>query len=171
MSDLVPGAGRPAATPLAMMRTQALVFLSAPVLMGVAVFFAVPSWTEPPLWVPAAVVLLAVVAFGIAETLGFRVQPIRPGTPRDDAARAALAAWQARGMVRFALCEATIVIGLVLSFVVASRWPYLVGFVVGMPLLAYEVLPSQRTIAKLKERLEADGGLSYLGEALRGERR
>lgn len=141
-------------------------FLAAPLFLVVPVWFAVPEMTEPALWIPATVLAAAAGAFVVAETAGFAVAPIPPGTTREDATRLAVAAWRAKLLTRFAVTESVILIGLVLSFVESTRWPFLLGLVVGWPLLAFEILPSARTTGKLRARLERDGASSFLDEAL-----
>lgn len=162
-----PTSAGPRPSPLTAMKPMIYSYLAAPILLAIPVWFAVPGMGEPPLWIPVTILAAAVGAFVVAETAGFAVAPIPPGTNRPDAIRLAVAAWRSRLLTRFAVTESVILIGLVLSFAESTRWPFLLGLVVGWPLLAFEILPTGRTTARLRSRLERDGGLSYLDEALR----
>ncbi|WP_020575592.1 hypothetical protein [Actinopolymorpha alba] len=170
MADPVPSSRAQVPTPLAALKPMLYTLLMAPVLMAVPVWFAISGWAEPALWAPVAILVLALAAFVLAESVGFAVPAIPAGTPREEAQGTAVNAWRARTMLRFAIVETVPMIGLVLSFVTLSRWPYLLALVLGLPLLAYELLPTRRTIAKLQAQLERDGGVSYLPEGLEGRR-
>lgn len=155
-------------SPLTAMLPMVYSFLGAPIVLAVPVWLTIADMSEPPIWVAVLVLALVVGGFLLAETLGYATAPLPSDTDRDEAKRRSVAIWRSKLMVRFAVTEAPILIGLTLSFVAGSRWPFLVGLVAGWPILAYEVYPHRRSIEKLQSRLDRDGASSFLAEALRG---
>jgi hypothetical protein len=154
-------------SPLAAMLPMIYSFLGAPIVLAVPVWFAITEMADPPIWVPVVVLALVAGGFALAETMGYVTPALPSDTDRDEAKRRAVAIWRAKLMFRFAVTEAPILIGLTLSFVANTRWPFLVGLVAGWPILVYEVFPHRRSIEKLQSRLDSGGASSFLDEALR----
>lgn len=156
--------------PHAVVRTLAVALSTAPVLVLVALLFVLPTTLDdaPPL--PVAAGLVGLVALGVvaAETLGFRTRPLSPSEHADQSAArsTALARYQSLMMVRFALVEAAVIVGIALSFVLDhAAWPAIVTIVLGTPAMVLEVWPSRRNVARVATRLEADGVRSGLTDA------
>lgn len=111
-------------------------------------------------------VVLAVGAVLLSETVGYRHPAIAPGTPKADAGRRSAAAYSAGTILRFAVCEAVLLVSLALAFVV-DRGGYLtvlVGAAITFGLVWFECWPRERPFARSIASLERDGGTSYLRE-------
>lgn len=156
---------RPSA--LTAMQPMLYALLGAPVLLGVAVWFTVASMETPPIWTVVAPLVMVVVGFLLAESVGYAAPALPGQTDRAEAMHRAVAIWRSKLMFRFAVTEAPILVGLVMAFVADSRWPFIVGLVAGWPVLAFEILPNARSIEKLRARLDSGGASSFLDEALR----
>lgn len=124
----------------------------------------------PPTWVAWGLGALAVIAFLLDTTVGYRVPAVAPGTPPDRAADLARAAFQTSLFRRLALSEAVAIIGLVLAFAVEPQtaMTVLIGVVLSLALFAWHVWPSDRAIARVQAQLDRDGGRSYLSDVLHG---
>jgi hypothetical protein len=157
----------PRPSPLTAMQPMIYSLLGAPILLAVAIWFTVSSMEDPPIWTVVVVLALVVGGFLVAETIGYATPALPSDTDRDEAKRRAVMVWRTRLMLRFAVTEAPILVGLSMSFVAESRWPFLVGLVAGWPVLAFEILPHRRSIEKLRARLDSGGASSFLDEALR----
>lgn len=148
----------------------ALSLMGALVIIPVAVFFVVGG-EDGALHAPATVLLVAVPAAGVAvhvllEAIGYRVQPIAPGTPEDDARSQAVARWQASMVQRFALSEAIAIVSLALCFVV-DQGGYvllLLGCATSLALMAVHVFPWSRPVGRVADALDRDGAHSGLRE-------
>jgi hypothetical protein len=167
---LVTGSGgtRPLVAPIRVIRTMALSMLLTPLALGLVVFLAVP-WSEtPPPFLPLVLGAVAIGGVLVAETVGYAAPAIEPGTPARDAAAQALQQYRSRWLIRAVCTELVLLVGLLLAFMLASRWPYVVALVLGWPIMAYELWPARRIVNKLNLRLEYAGAPSYLDDALRG---
>lgn len=155
---------------LAQLRVLTLALCLSPVLLLVVAYASLGSgeeaWAYPDVWVPVTIGVLAVAAFLTAETVGFQVAPIAPGTPTEQATAQAVERFRAQLFVRFALTEATVLVGLVLSFVTAGMWPIVIAMVLGWPVLVWEAYPRRRTVERFAEKLESEGARTALAEAL-----
>lgn len=154
--------------PIRVVRLGSIAVLTMPLLLGAVVLTAAPYWEAPPAFLP---IVLAAVAIGgvlIAETVGFQVPAIAPGTATADAARQGLGAYRSRWLVRAFATEIVLLVGVVLSFVLVSSWPYAVAFVLGWPIMVFEVWPSRRVLDKVTAGLEWNGAPSHLDDALHG---
>jgi hypothetical protein len=154
-------------TMLGRLRVMMLTLAAAPVLIfalipflvrgGQGLFGALPYWIFAPL----------AAAFAGALLGGLRVP--RPLTPGGDAARAAEAAavlFRQAMLLRFALSEAVILLGLALAVLTHSQWTYAAGFVLGYPLLIVWALPTRGMVERVRRRLEGAGAESHLWAAL-----
>jgi hypothetical protein len=156
-------------TPLGRLRRVMLVLMVAPVLVlalaplvvreGGSRLGDLPLWTFLP---PLALALVALAA-------GPRVpRPLRPGPDPDWTGQAALAAFHQAILLRFALGEAAVILGLPLAVVAHSEMPFLVSFAAGYPLLVWLALPTTGTVERIRLRIEAAGADSRLWESLLG---
>ncbi|KQY60145.1 hypothetical protein ASD11_11705 [Aeromicrobium sp. Root495] len=154
--------------PLNQLRILGLSLTTGPVIVVVALAFVLPLDTDDVPPVPVVLGLLAVAVLGVvlAERLGFRVPALTPAEA-PDAAEISLERYRVASMIRFAVVEAPILVGIVASFVLDfGLWPLLVIAVVSVPAMAWEVLPTRRTIERTKAALESGGVMSRLDEVL-----
>jgi hypothetical protein len=156
--------------PITTLRTLAVGLISAVVMLGVVAFAVLDSTDYPPVWLAAALGLLAVLAHAVAQTFGYRAPALSPADPPEQARAAGRAAYQGALMVRFAVCEAVAVVALVAAFAVqpSTAKTYLVGGTLSLLLLLWHVWPSERTISRVEAQLDRDGGHSDLGATLHG---
>ncbi|HEU0079598.1 MAG TPA: hypothetical protein VFQ76_18215, partial [Longimicrobiaceae bacterium] len=82
--------------------------------------------------------------------------------------QAAVGHYRSRWLVRSVSTELVILAGVVLSFMLGTWWPYAVAFVLGWPIMIYELWPARRLVDKLNLRLELEGAVSYLDDGLHG---
>ncbi len=144
-------------------RVLAFALVSAPVYMLVAVWFAAPESEEDlPTLVAAAFIGLTVLGWLAAELLGYRVAPLTSG----EGTTVAVQRFQQSMLLRFVLTEAPVILGIASAFVLPyGPWPAVVAVVVGLPALAFHVVPTGRAISKVTTRLESGGVPSGLREA------
>ncbi|MEU6036661.1 hypothetical protein ABZ801_14745 [Actinomadura sp. NPDC047616] len=152
-------------TVLARLRAVMLVLAVAQVLILAISPLLVPGgparlpapWTVPPL---AAAVLVAALA-------GPRTpRPLRPGRDREQAAAAALLQFRQAILVRFALADAVILLGLALAVTTRDEPVFLAAFALGYPLLLGLALPTAGGVERVRRRLEAGGADSHLWAVL-----
>ncbi|KGN36090.1 hypothetical protein [Knoellia subterranea] len=158
----------PATTPAAFALSARILcgaLMGALVLMGLVLFFVLPSDETPPIWVPLAQVVAAVVVHVGLETIGYRIAPLESALSDDEAAAEARTRWQSSMMVRFALSEAIAIGSIALAFVVdGGIWVYLVGAAVSLVLMWIHVWPGARSVGRTADALEAGGRASHLRE-------
>lgn len=144
-------------------RALALALVTAPVVVLLAVSFAItPADEDLPPAVAAVAVAAVVVGWVLAQVLGYRVAPLAPGEDR----ATAVARFRETMILRFVLTEAPIILGLAAAFVLPyGVWTYVAVVVVGLPSMVFHVWPSRRVVDKVATRLEADGVPSGLREA------
>ncbi|WP_110183035.1 hypothetical protein [Nocardioides solisilvae] len=140
--------------------------LGAPVLIGLVLLFVggtdpgeEGSWltaTPDPLFAGVLVVGGAAL-FALLPVMGYRLQPLEPGTEPEAARRAAQGRFQAASMLRFALAEAPVLVGIALAFVDGTYLLFLLGAVIGLALMVLHVWPSRRVVERSAEPLEARG--------------
>jgi len=154
--------------PIRVIRTLSIFVLLMPLVLGLVVLATLPIDEYPSPLLPLVIGAVAVGGVLLAETVGYAAPPIEPGTHRAKAANQALQQYRSRWFVRAVSTEFVMLIGLLLSFMLATPWPYIVAFVLGWPIMIYEVWPARRVVDKLNQRLEIYGALSYLDDALHG---
>jgi hypothetical protein len=147
-----------------------LSLMGALVIIPVALWFVVGT-EEEATQAPATVLLIAIPAAGVVmhvllEAIGYRVQPIPPGTSGDDARGQAVMRWQSSMIQRFALAESIAIVSIALCFVVPEGGYVLllVGCVTSLVLMAVHVFPWSRPVGKVADALERDGVHSGLRE-------
>ncbi|MFA1547211.1 hypothetical protein [Actinomadura chokoriensis] len=156
-----------AGTELGRLRAMMLVLLAAPVLILAIMPLIVedgrgdtPPWIYAPLAAAALVALLA----------GPRApRPIRPGAAPAApaaAARAALMVFRQAVLLRFALAEGVILLGLPLAMVGHSELVFVAGFAVGYPMLVWLALPTRGGVERMRRRLESLGAETHLWAVL-----
>ncbi|HWV26777.1 MAG TPA: hypothetical protein VNZ66_06090 [Aeromicrobium sp.] len=163
-----PSAPSPQATTL---RILAAALCTSPlVLLAVLAFVLPTTWDdEPPVAVVLGLVVLVGVGFASAEAIGFLTEPLETslGTRPDAARQVSLGRFQSSMLLRFALTEVPMLVGLAVSFVLdQGLWPLLTAVAVGLPVMWFETWPSRRNVTKYAARLEAGGVRSGLPETL-----
>lgn len=141
--------------------------MSAPLIMGMALFYVLPTDETPPVWVFLALVVAGVAIHVFLEAFGYRVQALDPSMSDDDAAAAGRVRWQSSMILRFALSEFVALASIVAAFVIEPGGfvGYAVGALVSLVLMIVHVWPWARPIGKTADALEAAGQPSYLREA------
>lgn len=154
-------------------RMLSFALMSALVVMALAVWFVLDQsggdkYAAPPLLMVALQVLGGIAVYVLCDGIGYRLQPIEPGTPRKEAATRALRGWQSGFVMRFALCEIVALASLAGAFVIGDGGfvGYLVGAVISLALMGWFVWPGERTVGRTAEALEREGGTSYLREVM-----
>lgn len=152
------------------LRTITGALFGAVVMIGVVATFIAPPDTYPQVWVPVGLGVLAVAVFALCETVGYAAPAVVPGTDRPTATAQGVAAYRTSFFVRLALCESVALVAFALMFVAlpSTAWSYYIGAVLALGLLAVHTWPGERTIRRTQDRLERNGGQSYLREALTG---
>ncbi|MFB4310069.1 hypothetical protein [Actinomadura sp. GTD37] len=154
-------------TELGRLRAMMLVLLAAPLLIFAIMPLIVqdgggdaPLWSYAPLAAAALVALLA----------GPRApRPMPPGAGRTApgaAAQSALLMFRQAVLLRFALAEGVILLGLPLAMVGHSELVFVAGFAVGYPLLVRLALPTRGGVERMRRRLESQGAESHLWAVL-----
>lgn len=146
--------------------------MAALVVIPLALYFVVGDEPEA-LTTPSLPLLLAalpaagLVMHVLLETIGYRVQPLEPGTTEEQARSQAVLRWQASMIQRFAFCEVIAIVSVVLCFVVSAGGYLLtlVGCATSLALMAVHVYPWARPVGKVADVLERDGARSGLREA------
>ncbi|NDU76582.1 hypothetical protein GWI34_28745 [Actinomadura sp. DSM 109109] len=151
-------------TELGRMRLVMLALLAAPVLILAIMPLIVqngrgdaPPWVCLPL---AAAALTALLAGPRAP------RPMAPGGDPGTAARTALMMFRQAILLRFALAEGVILLGLPLAMVAHSELVFVAGFAAGYPLLVWLALPTRSGVERMRRRLEARGAESHLWAVL-----
>jgi len=172
-TDTLTDMSTPAARPpqVAVMRILAIALCLSPVLLVVVLALVLPTtWgDEPPVPVVLGLVALVGVGFVSAEAIGFITEPLEPQVSASpgEAERISLGRFQSSMMLRFALTEVPVLVGLAASFVLDDGiWPLLVAVAVGLPVMWFETWPGRRNARKFAARLESGGVRSGLVEAL-----
>ncbi|SNR82892.1 hypothetical protein [Actinomadura mexicana] len=151
-------------TELGRTRLMMLALLAAPVLILAIMPLIVedgrgdaPPWIYLPL---AAAALPALLAGPRAP------RPMAPGADPGAAARTALMMFRQAVLLRFALAEGVILLGLPLAMVAHSELVFVAGFAIGYPLLVWLALPTRPGVERMRRRLESRGAESHLWAVL-----
>lgn len=151
------------------LRTLLMSLLTAPVFIVVAVFFVVGGVADhelPPLWLTLGLLAVVAAAVGLARFLTDQLPAIAIGTDRGEAMTRALGAFRANIMVRFAVLEAPVLLGVLASFLVDhGAWPLLIAGVPSILAMFALLWPSEASFERAERRLDRVGGRSYLREA------
>ena len=143
-------------------RVLALTLMTAPVVILLAVSFAItPAEEALPGWVAAVVIAAVAAGWVVAQVVGYRVAPLAPGEDRT----IAVARFRETMVLRFVMTEAPVILGLAAAFVLPyGVWTYAAVVVVGLPSMFFHVWPSRRVVDKIATRLESGGVPSRLRE-------
>lgn len=150
-------------TELGRMRTMMLVLLAAPVLILAITPLIVQGGEDAPPWIYLPLVAAALAALVVGPRAP---QPMAPGSEPRHAARTALMMFRQAVLLRFALAEGVILLGLPLAMVGHSELVFVAGFAVGYPLLLWLALPTRGGVERIRRRLESGGAESHLWAVL-----
>ncbi|NYD44117.1 hypothetical protein BJY14_000100 [Actinomadura luteofluorescens] len=151
-------------TELGRMRLMMLALLAAPLLILAIMPLIVEDGrgdASPWIYLPLAAVALAALLAGPRAP-----RPMAPGADPGAAARTALMMFRQAVLLRFALAEGVILLGLPLAMVAHSELVFVAGFVLGYPLLVWLALPTRSGIERMRRRLEARDAESHLWAVL-----
>jgi hypothetical protein len=137
-------------------------------LLAVSAALGATAFDEPPLWALVVVVIVGAAEAVVLSVFGYRVPAIAPGMPDDERRSAVVRAVQSSTVLRFAIAEAVAIISVALAFVVGDGGAVVctIGVAISLTLSALHVWPSERVVARIREGLERDGGVSHLDEVL-----
>ncbi len=154
-------------TVLGRLRVMMLVLAVTPVLIlalvpflvrgGQGLFGPLPYWIFAPLVAGAAGALWA----GRRQPA-----PLTPGRDAAETAADSVMAFRQALLLRYALSEGVILLGLALAILTHSKWTYAVAFVLGYPLLIGLALPTRGMVERVRRRLEGAGAESHLWAGL-----
>ncbi|XRQ15570.1 hypothetical protein ACN3XK_33220 [Actinomadura welshii] len=154
-------------TELGRLRAMMLFLVGAPVLIlaisplivadGRGGDGGAPPWIYLPL---VAAALVALLAGPLAP------RPMAAEGDPGRAARTALMMFRQAVLLRFALAEGVILLGLPLAMVGHSELVFAAGFALGYPLLIWLALPTRGGVERMRRRLEAGGAQSHLWAVL-----
>lgn len=151
------------------LRILAGVLLAVPVVMLIVMWFALDNTlTQPTPWAYViGVLVLAVVGHGILRATGYHAVALARGTSKKDAMAQSKLSYQTALFRRVMTAELPMIVALTLSFTVPGGF-YLVlfGCAATLNLLVLHVWPSERSVERVKTKLEAAGARSYLRESL-----
>lgn len=153
--------------PVQVYRTTTAALLFGLVAIGLATLLILPT-DYPPVWVPVVLGVLAVLTHLAVQAVGYRVPAVSPGATPDAARAGVLPAFGSAFYLRFAMCEAVGIIGLLLAFVTRAWWAYGVGGAFALLLIWWHCWPSDRLVGVLQSRYDRDGGRSELADVLAG---
>ena len=150
-------------TELGRMRAMMVFLLAAPLLILAITPLIVQGGEDAPLWIYLPLVPAALVALAVGPRTP---RAMAPGADPGTAARTALMMYRQAVLLRFALAEGVILLGLPLAMVGRSELVFVAGFVVGYPLLVWLALPTRGGVERLRRRLESQGAESHLWAVL-----
>lgn len=119
-----------------------------------------------PLWMLGALTLAGAGAYAALRVLVPTVRPLPPGaaSPADSRA-AALAALRLETVRRLVIAAAPVALGMALAVAAGGALPYVLGFLLGWPLMVTN-LPRRWAIEALRRHLASAGAEAPLWEAL-----
>lgn len=160
--------GAPATSPLQPLQLIVASFLGTIPMLGIVMVIIAGLEDYPSPAVAGGLFVLNVLAFALAEAIGYRTVALAPGTSPEEARQAGLAALQTTTMLRLAITEAPAILSLVAAFVFLpeTAWTYIVGAVWALVSVAWHGWPSSRVVRKVEASLDREGGRSHLSEAL-----
>jgi len=118
-----------------------------------------------PLWMLGALAVAGVAAYAVLRGLGPTVRPLPADLSGREARSAALSALRVETVRRLAIAAVPVGVGMALAVVAGGALPYVLGFLLGWPLMLGS-LPRRWTIEALRQHLAADGAEAPLWEAL-----
>lgn len=130
--------------------------MSAPVLLALIVSVVLEVGDPDPVLI-GIVLVAGATAAALIPQVGYRLPPLERGKSPEETTAEALRRYQPPAMVRFAVAEAPMLLGVVLAFLDGSLVHCLVGAAITVVLMALHVWPSRRVVERSAEALEADG--------------
>lgn len=154
-------------SPIAQLRTLFAPLIAVPILLWVVMSFVLGSaqdaWSEVEMIWLGVLVVASIFAVTVIHLLGYRANTTTASN--------GVEAFRSLAMLRFAMAEAPMLIGLALGFVAFSGGMLLVtvGAVVSLLLMAVHVWPNDRQIEKVQASLDQNGPRVRLREAMYAE--
>jgi hypothetical protein len=110
-------------------------------------------------------------SLGLISVAGYRAPALEPGTPPEEGVRRGLGAFRTGQMLRFALAEMPVLVGMAAGFIVdqGGYLVFLVGAAVTLALAVLHVWPRDTQVTRLQQRLESAGARAPLLETLHGQ--
>ena len=133
----------------------------------VVLFFALGGADDarPPWWVMLLMIAPVGVAAFFAERVWMDAPALDPAESVEEQRRRGVAVYAAHTVRRLAICQAPVIISVLVTFIGPwGAWSLVVGAVPGIALLAFEATPSLRTTTLTEVVLDADGAESGLVE-------
>ncbi len=119
---------------------------------------------RPAIWVWIVLLAAVAVAAFFAERVWLSTPPLSPDA--DDAQVTGLGIFAGQTVRKLAYCEAPILLGVVLAFVIDSAaWPILIAGIPGLLVLMFEIWPSARNLSLTETMLDSGGAESGLIES------
>ncbi|WP_068261027.1 hypothetical protein [Janibacter limosus] len=141
----------------------------APIPVFGLIMFFIGGFEELPSLVAAVVlVVLNLLAFGLAEAVGYRTVAIAPGTDAAQAHRSAVSALYLGTLLRLAITATPVFFSLVAAFVVngSQFWTYWCGASWAAVSMLWHAWPRAAAIRKTERSLDRAGGRSALVAAV-----
>lgn len=141
-------------------------------LMVIMIFGLIVFFIGDVRWLPSptavvAVVVVNLVAFVVAELVGYRTPALRPDTPRAQALRTGMTWLHISTVVRLVITGAPVLVSLITKFVLdPGPWTFYIGSFVAALCLIWHGWPSSRVIRRIERSLDRAGGRSDLSELL-----
>jgi hypothetical protein len=137
------------------------------VLVVLARVFIDPAAPMPSLWQIGVVALALFGAAVLLRQVGYAVPSLPRGLPEENAAETSVRYFSSTTVLRAAICEAPVFVGLFVSVLTPHTWlPLALALPGSVALFWVHAWPSARTVAAVAEGLERDGARSHLAEAL-----
>ncbi|CAM4041938.1 hypothetical protein JAAN108728_08685 [Janibacter anophelis] len=149
-------------------RVLAFAVISALPVFAVVLVLVLGLEDYPSPVVAGVLFLLNLLAFGVAEMIGYRTPAIAPGAEPSRALDEGLVAMQQTMILRFAITEAPAILALAWAFVEGTAWVYIVSGFWALMSMVWHVWPSRRIATKLERSLDREGGRSGLASAVGG---
>lgn len=152
---------RPPRPPIVQSLTiQAYTLAGAIVIFGIALSFigaGKPTETTPMI----IGVIVGLIATGLIQLVGYKVAPLPAGAQPDPSKT--LTAYRSGMTVRFALAEVPALAAFAATIAFDGNVvSYLPGGLISLALMAVHVLPNRAQVARVEQRLDADGARSGL---------
>ena len=121
----------------------------------------------PSLWQVGIVAVALLGSAVLLRQVGYAVPSLPHGLPEENAAETSVRYFSSTTVLRAAICEAPVFVGLFVSVLAPHTWlPLALALPGSVALFWVHAWPSPRTVAAVAAGLERDGARSHLGEAL-----
>lgn len=162
--------GAPATSPLQPLQLIVFSFLTTIPALGVVMVIVAGLEEYPSPVVAGALFVLNLLAFALAELIGYRTPALDPATSPEAARASGLLALQSTTMLRLAITEAPAILSVAATFVIlpTTAWTYIVSGFWALLSVAWHGWPSRRVLRKLEASLDRNGARSQLSELTGG---